>query len=327
MRIRQDAVAIRTLVDTFASDAFVLERTRDNVGGSAPIFDRERFWHIVIGCLLTTQQKSTQGSAVSRFLAAKPFLLALSVCPTNAIEQYILHTLTDFRGIRRTLTIARQGKVNLEWLERGGWPKVEQVFNLLRKQRERLSVPADKGAEREAANFIDEQLIGFGPKQSRNLWQWLGLTRHEIPLDSRVAKWVNKNLSFRIEVKKLSDSTYYERCLDRLQAACVEASVLPCIFDAAAFNDENKLVPDQDRLLMDSREPEGTTSAGYLNKNGQVTVRDTGVPGTDYLQRVYQLACSKCGYVYGANGSDIHDRKCPKCQGGRPGLRFEQQLR
>jgi hypothetical protein len=67
----------------------------------------------------------------------------------------------------------------------------------------------------------------------------------------------------------------------------------------------------------------GTTKTGYVNPNGQVTIRDTGKPGTDKYQRIYQLACSKCGHNYGANGSDIHERSCPKCQGGSPGLGLE----
>lgn len=82
----------------------------------------------------------------------------------------------------------------------------------------------------------------------------------------------------------------------------------------------NKKAPDRDRVALKAPEDKGTTSPGYLNKNGQVTVRDTGIPGTDHLQRVYQLACSRCGHVYGANGSDIHERKCPKCQSGKLGL-------
>ena len=45
-----------------------------------------------------------------------------------------------------------------------------------------------------------------------------------------------------------------------------------------------------------------------------------GLPGTDHLQRIYVLRCDHCGYEYGANGSDAHERKCPRCQGGRPGL-------
>jgi hypothetical protein len=69
-----------------------------------------------------------------------------------------------------------------------------------------------------------------------------------------------------------------------------------------------------------SREDKGTTKTGYVNPNGQVVIRDTGSPGTDKFQRIYQLACSKCGHNYGANGSDCHLRLCPKCQAGAEGL-------
>lgn len=69
-----------------------------------------------------------------------------------------------------------------------------------------------------------------------------------------------------------------------------------------------------------SRKPKGTTNPGYENRNGQVVVRDTGLPGTDFGQHVYELRCKHCGHRYGATGSDLHERKCPKSQGGRPGL-------
>jgi hypothetical protein len=66
-----------------------------------------------------------------------------------------------------------------------------------------------------------------------------------------------------------------------------------------------------------------TTTPGYLNRNGQVVVRNTGLPGTDKDQYVYQLGCSHCGHVYGVNGSDFHLRLCPQCQKGAKGLHYE----
>jgi hypothetical protein len=56
--------------------------------------------------------------------------------------------------------------------------------------------------ERIVARVLDEQLRGIGPKQSRNLLQELGLTRYEIPLDSRVAGWLNENLHWEILSRK-----------------------------------------------------------------------------------------------------------------------------
>jgi Zn finger protein HypA/HybF involved in hydrogenase expression len=69
-------------------------------------------------------------------------------------------------------------------------------------------------------------------------------------------------------------------------------------------------------------EPGYSTRTGYLNARGQVVIRNTMLDGTDHGQKVYQVACSHCGEVYGANGLDLHIRKCPNCQGGQPGLEY-----
>lgn len=60
-----------------------------------------------------------------------------------------------------------------------------------------------------------------------------------------------------------------------------------------------------------------STDTGYINKNNQRNNGKTELPGTDNMQWFYQMECLKCGFVYLANGTDIWQRKCPKCQGGR----------
>jgi hypothetical protein len=134
-------------------------------------------------------------------------------------------------------------------------------------------------------------------------------TGYEIPLDARVTNWVNNNLASKLVSKRLGQLRYYELALDHIQAICREAEVAPCELDAAAF--------DYEDLGRGNGNSQATTEPGFINSNGQITIRDTGLAGTDNKQHVYQLGCSKCGHVYGANGSDIHDRKCPKCQNGR----------
>jgi hypothetical protein len=64
----------------------------------------------------------------------------------------------------------------------------------------------------------------------------------------------------------------------------------------------------------------GTTQPGFVNPHGQEVLRRTDLPGNDHLQYTYVLGCGTCSVEYGANGSDIHLRRCPSCQGGRPGL-------
>jgi len=67
-----------------------------------------------------------------------------------------------------------------------------------------------------------------------------------------------------------------------------------------------------------------TTEIGYRNRNNQKNYGTRGKPGSDHLQYAYKLECGMpgCGHVYGANGTDIFQRKCPNCQGGSEGIDF-----
>lgn len=61
---------------------------------------------------------------------------------------------------------------------------------------------------------------------------------------------------------------------------------------------------------------------GDVNRNQQRLLRKTRFKGTDHLQYIWALQCERdtCGHVYGANGSDFHLRRCPKCDGGAKGI-------
>ena len=61
-----------------------------------------------------------------------------------------------------------------------------------------------------------------------------------------------------------------------------------------------------------------TTKPGYINKNNQKNIGRTEEQGTDHMQWFYSIERQKCNFKYNANGSDIWQRKCPNCQGGRP---------
>lgn len=64
----------------------------------------------------------------------------------------------------------------------------------------------------------------------------------------------------------------------------------------------------------------GTTEVGYTNKHNQRVLRKTNDAGSDHLQYIYVLKCLMCGNEYGANGSDIWQRRCPRHDTGAPGL-------
>lgn len=71
------------------------------------------------------------------------------------------------------------------------------------------------------------------------------------------------------------------------------------------------------------RRSKGTTEIGYVNRNDQEVRARTALPGNDFNQRVYEIQCRRCGHHYGANGSDVFQRRCPACDGGAPGLAFQ----
>lgn len=302
-------------------DEYVRYREETNVTGPPPVFSRERFWLSLISGLLTSQQRSTRGSPVSNLMEETSFPLTLEVLARYSDAEAFAHEfLTARGGIRFTNKIPRRMKSGLAWLDSGGWAKVEEYFVQLLGTRSSEPNATHIPVERGAAHFIDVQFEGFGPKQARNLWQDLGLTRFETPLDRRVGRWMNDHLSCKIEIDQLGDEVYYCGVLDYLQAICQKAGVLPCVFDAAAFDNDN--LAQTAPLATTNRLAGKTTVVGFVNQNGQITIRNTGLLGTDHLQYVYQLSCSHCGHNYGVNGSDIHDRKCPECQGGAAGLDY-----
>ena len=87
------------------------------------------------------------------------------------------------------------------------------------------------------AEFLADRIMGLGPKQSRNVLQFLGLTRYEIPIDSRVTGWLNEfGFPVRLSAQALSDPNYYCFVSDGLQVLCEEAGVVPCVLDAAVFS-------------------------------------------------------------------------------------------
>jgi len=67
-----------------------------------------------------------------------------------------------------------------------------------------------------------------------------------------------------------------------------------------------------------------TTQIGFINRNNQKNHGTRGVTGTDHGQYSYKLECleQNCGSEYGVNGTDIFQRKCPFCQGGKEGIQF-----
>jgi hypothetical protein len=86
--------AVRSLVERFEKTEFLQSRRARNVLQPPPEFSREEFWRVLLGCLLTTQQRSTKGSPVHLFLELNPFPVTLSACASEtSVQMFILDTI------------------------------------------------------------------------------------------------------------------------------------------------------------------------------------------------------------------------------------------
>ena len=213
------------------SGHFVEKRLNRNVKRKNVIIDKDSILRNMAICLLTSQQRSGPESPVSRFFRSDPFPFTFSRLKAKEdIKSYVLEILIKHGLTRFINRIAKHFSANFDKLESQGW-------GWLGVLKDAAIHPANKEKEREIARKIKNDFHGLGPKQSRNFLQLLGLTQYEIPIDSRITKWLNKR-SFPIPLssKALSDENYYEFVSDGINFLCAQAGILPCILDAAIFS-------------------------------------------------------------------------------------------
>lgn len=126
-------------------------------------------------------------------------------------------------------------------LEAGEWQK-------LLCQLETISKRTDWRAERAVVDYLlkkhevpgtsksRKRYPGLGPKQARNFVQWLGLSRHEVPIDSRVLKKMKEfGTTFLPSGAALGDEAVYVFVQDGLQQIAESLAIYPCILDACIF--------------------------------------------------------------------------------------------
>lgn len=226
----QDIEQVTNFYDSYRNSPFVQKRIERNVETSSFKVSKDDFVKAMISCLLTTQQRSGPDSSVTKFINTEPFPLNYRICISKTdLQSFAQKVICNFGGLRRSNKIADEITTNLNLLEKSLWSKVFEIIDELQ------SIESVQ-KEREAADFINDSFKGFGPKQSRNLLQSMGLTKYEIPIDSRITKWLNKfGFPVRLSADALSDRNYYNFVSDGFQKLCKESGIIPCVLDAVIF--------------------------------------------------------------------------------------------
>ena len=226
-----DIHVVKDLIRKHRKDVFVVRRINRNLQGERPPLTPTNCWHTLMLCLMTTQQRSGPDSPVKRFLSSRPFELKLSSVKKNRnTSKFVTKTLQRHGGIRLVNTIGSRAAENLSWFSRPRWPELKDRLSSLEYSR-------GYSPERKTANWLASEFSGLGPKQSRNFLQCLGLTRHEIPIDSRITKWLNEfGFPVTLSASALGDPHYYDFVSDGVRELCKAAGIYSCIFDAVVFS-------------------------------------------------------------------------------------------
>mgnify|MGYP006965539446 CR=1 FL=1 len=184
----------------------------------------------MIMCLLTSQQRSGPNSPVGRFLLLQPFPITFeNISTTGDIKNFIKGILEENNLKRYINKISKFFTANYDNIEGNNWSIIEKL--------KVLKSSNSKEEERRIADDINDSFYGFGPKQSRNFLQALGLTKYEIPIDSRITNWLNKfGFPVLLNSSSLGDKSYYHFVLDGIQELCYKAEIYPCMLDAAIFS-------------------------------------------------------------------------------------------
>lgn len=198
-------------------------------------------WRVFVGCQVTTQQRSGPDSAVSRFLKSESPALSLRKCRQVQSVGKVIEIECANAGLRRAATIAKNLQEIYSRLEGGEWP-------VLIEQLQRLEQRTSPQKERDVISYLlsfdptgvgrrkSRKYPGLGQKQSRNFIQWLGLSKYEIPIDSRILKKMKEfGSNFVPSGSSLTDEVVYLFVQGALQRIAKSIGIYPCELDACIF--------------------------------------------------------------------------------------------
>jgi hypothetical protein len=115
----QDIEKVKTLIQKYKNHSVVQERTRNLLPNPSEM-TRPVIWNYLVECLLTTQTKSGEGTALFQFLDSRPFLLEYADCVIRTdLAAIAAETLATHNATRFPKNAAKFITNNLATLEAG----------------------------------------------------------------------------------------------------------------------------------------------------------------------------------------------------------------
>jgi hypothetical protein len=211
------------------------------------------------------------------------------------------------------LTAARKGEGNRAWSARAGAGSLvpglsETVWILIRIQQKILSdIPIH---------------LRWSPFQRSNaglfLWEAFITGKSKTDTHTGDAKLAVNQFYSYLHDPEAHNAITCSNPRSLIGAALLQSGLTD---DLSLLNKPCLVIRGQDEPLPESKQRRSVMGEGDSNSNGQVLVRKTTQPSPNFSgQNIWEMECKDCKHRYGANGCDVHHRKCPNCQGGKDGF-------
>ncbi|MHA6898010.1 hypothetical protein [Ralstonia pseudosolanacearum] len=205
------------------------DRLTKNVNRQGIVLTKDTIWRVMLGCQITSAQRSGPDSLVSQFMNSNSKALNYKECKKQGgLEEFIC---SEIKQLRFNAKISRQLAQIFEHLEDGGWAPLLAALKT-------IEVTTTKAKEHAVVEHLTSgSFPGLGPKQARNFIQWLGLSQHVIPLDTRIFSRMKEYGIYPVPKKGegMGEEPLYRFFEDGLGQIAKKIGVLPCMLDACTF--------------------------------------------------------------------------------------------
>lgn len=139
------------------------DRLKKNVNRQGIVLTKDAIWRVMLGCQITSAQRSGPDSLVSQFMNSDSKALIYKECQKQAnLKEFLC---SEIKQLRFNTKISIQLNKIFEHLENGGWTHLQNTLS---------SIEGSTTKTKEHAvveHLTSGNFPGIGPKQARNFIQ------------------------------------------------------------------------------------------------------------------------------------------------------------
>lgn len=219
----------KNLYTKHQSHPFILERIENSlIETKKADIDINLFWSTLIEIINATQARSEElfNSINDTDYKIKKWDIVKGMSH-DELRELAYTEFMDSNIDKYSQSNARYAVSNRNFIKKQGEDKILKKIN---------SCEVGNSSSEEKTCVFLQKLKGIGPKQSRSILQYLGLSHYQVPIDSSVLKQLELS-GIDITDAKLDKEREYQETQAVIWNISKELNVLPCVFDALWFVD------------------------------------------------------------------------------------------